>query len=100
MQKSKKGYISNPAIYSCEIVKYLESIIDESGIKYDETINTKISISTKIVITKSTSPNFYISRNFLLITIALLMTVSIYCCFIKYLAKQKHLLLYHSQIAN
>ena len=36
---------------------------------------------------------FYL--HFLLITIALLIAVSIYCCLIKYRAKQKHLLPFH-----
>ena len=40
--------------------------------------------------------NFYILLAFLLITIALLLTVSIYCHLIKYLAKQKHLLLFRN----
>ena len=39
--------------------------------------------------------NFYILLAFLLITIAFVIAVSIYCCFIKYRAKQKHLLLFH-----
>ena len=37
---------------------------------------------------------FYILLAFLLITITLLIAVSVYCCFIKYLAKQKNLLQY------
>ena len=36
--------------------------------------------------------NFYVLRAFLLITMALLIAVCIYCYFIKYPAKQKHLL--------
>ena len=36
--------------------------------------------------------NFYILLAFLLITIALLIAVSIYCCLLKYRAKQKPLL--------
>ena len=40
--------------------------------------------------------NFYILLAFLLITIALLIAVSIYCYLIKYRAKQKHLLPFHT----
>ena len=40
--------------------------------------------------------NLYILLAFLLITIALLITVSIYCYMIKYWARQKHLLPFHS----
>ena len=40
--------------------------------------------------------NFYILLVFLLITIALMIAVSIYCYSIKYRAKQRHLLPFHS----
>ena len=52
------------------------------------------SNSTNTVPTESTSTNFYSLLTFLLLTITLLIAVSIYCCFIKYRAKQKHLLPY------
>ena len=39
--------------------------------------------------------NFYVLVAYLLITISLLIAVSIYCCLIKYRAKQKHSLPFH-----
>ena len=42
--------------------------------------------------TTSKLQNFYILVAFIIITIALLIAFSIYCCLIKYQAKQKHLL--------
>ena len=39
--------------------------------------------------------NFYIFLPFLLNTTALLVAISIYCCLVKYRAKQKHLLPFH-----
>ena len=39
--------------------------------------------------------NFYIFLPFSLNTIALLVAISIYCCLVKYRAKQKHLLPFH-----
>ena len=91
----KKDDICNPATCSCKNGKYLAIIIDDSVITCDEIIETAKYIPTKIVLTNSTSTNFYILLTFLLITISLLIAVSIYCYLIKYRAKQKHLLPYH-----
>ena len=44
--------------------------------------------------------NFYVLLVFLLIAIAFLAAASIYCYVIKYLAKQKHLLPFMTQITN
>ena len=83
----------NPAIYSCENGKYLGRIIDSSVITCNEIIGTIKTVPTKTVLTKITSTSFYILLAFLLTAIALLITISIY--WIKYRAKQKHLLRYH-----
>ena len=71
----KKGYIWNPATFSCENDKYVESIIGDSVITCAETtekaknVPTKItstktaprkSTSIKTVLTKPTSRSFYI----------------------------------------
>ena len=98
----KYGYIWNLDMCSCENGKYLESIIGDSVIMCDEIIDalaksyddTAKSTSTKTVPAESTSTNFYILLTFLLITIALFIAISVYCCFIKYRVKQKHLLPY------
>ena len=74
----KKGCICNPAANSCKNGKYLASIIDNSVLKCDETIETR-----KTAPTKSTLTFFYILLAFLLITKALLIAVSIYCYQIK-----------------
>ena len=61
----QKTYIWNPAIFSCENVKYVGSIIYDLVIKDDEnieetkTVSTK-STSTKAIPAKSYSTNFYI----------------------------------------
>ena len=91
----KKDDICNPATCSCKNGKYLAIIIDDSVITCDEIIETAKYVPTKIVLTNSTSTNFYILLTFLLVTISLLIAVSIYCYLIKYRAKQKHLLPYH-----
>ena len=59
--------------YRCECYvqkKYLASITDDSGITFDEIIETTNTVPTKTVLTKSTSTNFYVLLNFLLITVA------------------------------
>ena len=70
-----------------------DEIIGAEAKSYDEQTNfneKKVACKTQ---------NFYILFEFLLITIALLIVASIYCCLIKYLAKQKHC--YHlTQITN
>ena len=79
-----KKYIWNPATCSWENGKcVLLTIIDDSVIIYDEimeetkTVPTK-STSTKAVLTKCTSINFYLVLVFLLITITLSIAVNIY----------------------
>ena len=71
----QKNYIWNPATYSCENGKYVASIIDDSVVICDETIEETKTVwskrkSIKPVITKCTSTNFYILLALLLITIA------------------------------
>ena len=102
----EKDYIWNLVTCSCENCKYAGSIMDDSVITCGEIIETTITVPTTTVPTKSTSTktvpvtckteNFYILFAFLLITITVLIVVSIYCWFIKYRAKQKHLLAYHN----
>ena len=74
--------------------------MDDSVITCDE-IEEPCKEETKTISTnfnekKATSQNLRILLSFLLITIALLIAVSIYCCLIKYLAKQEHLLPFHN----
>ena len=99
----KKDYIRNHTACICESGQYLASIMDDSTITCDEIIEsydkeTK-TVSTNFNGKKTTckTQNFYILLVFLLIiTIALMIAVSIYCYSIKYWAKQKHLLPFHS----
>ena len=91
----EKGYIWNPATFSCINGKYLARVIDNWVTTCDEIIDT-----TKTVPAKSTSINFYILLTLLLITITLLIAVNFYCYLKIYWAKQKHLLPYTSQITN
>ena len=72
--------------------------MDDSAIMCDE-ITESYNEETKTILTnlneKKTTckmQNLYSLLAFLLITIALLKAVRIYCYFIKYRAKQKHLL--------
>ena len=95
MQERKK-YIQNPAICSYENAKYIASIIDDSGITFDEIIEETKTIPRKRVSTKtfSTSSNgkkvtcktksFHILLIFLLTTIVLLIAFSINCYLRKY----------------
>ena len=96
----KKNYIWNPGTCSCENVKYVISIIDDSVSWCDEIIKETKTVPTETVTAKSTSVIFYILVIFLLITIALLIAFSIYCSFIKYQARQKPLLLCHYNISK
>ena len=75
----QKDYIWNLALCTYEKGKYLESIIDDSMISCDETIEATKTFPTKSVSIKSTSTNFYILLNFLLFTIELLILGRIYC---------------------
>ena len=81
-------------------LKYVASIMDDSGItcdeiteSNDEEIKTILSFNEIDIICKA--HNFFILLVFLLITIALLIAVSVYCYLIEYQAKQKHLLAFH-----
>ena len=72
--------------------------MSKSAIACDEIIES-YNEETKTILTnfnkkKATwkTQNLYILLAFLLITIALLIAVSVYCYFIKYRAKEKHLL--------
>ena len=76
----EKDYILDPATFSCQNVKYLEIIMDDSS-----SWMTKEQILIK---------KFLLT--FFLTTIALLIAVSIYYCLIKYRAKWKHLLPFHN----
>ena len=101
-QICEKDYVRNPATCSCKNGKYLASTIDNSVItseeiigaeakSYDEETKTvTTSLNEKHTICKT--KNFYILLAFLSLTIALLIAVSIYCCLIKYRAKQRHVL--------
>ena len=93
----EKDYIWNPATCNCENEKYLASIIDDSVITYDEIIEETKTIPTNFNETNITSTiqNFCILLVFLSFTISLLI-VSIYCCLIKYWAKQKYLSLFQN----
>ena len=75
----KKSYnVWNPATCNCENGKNSASIIDDSVIMSDETIDKKVpKIKLKIATWKT--QNLYILLEFLLIAIALLIAVSIYC---------------------
>ena len=100
----EKDYVWNTAKYNCENQKYLESIMDNSGIIWDEVIDAgaklsqkedndkKKTIPTNFIKKNVTckTQNFYVLLSFFLIAIALLIAVSFYCYLIKYRAKQKH----------
>ena len=84
----EKDYTWNPATYTCENVKYLASIMDDSAIICDEVIESyrdKTNFNEILM-------NFYILLAFLWITTTLLIAVSIYCYLIKDRAKWKYLL--------
>ena len=72
----------------------LDEIINTTKGILTRTVSPK-TVPTKTIPTKSYSKNLDILLTFLLITIALLIALSIYCYFIKYQAKEKHLLSYH-----
>ena len=59
----------------------------------EETEEVLANFNEKKVVCKT--QNFYILLGFLTIVIPLLIAVSIFCCLIKYRAKQKHLLPFH-----
>ena len=79
--------------------------MDDSVITWDEFIDAEAksfkketetvlaNFNEKKVVCKT--QNFYILLVFLSIIIPLLIAVSIFCCLIKYRAKQKHLLPFH-----
>ena len=78
---------------SCENGKQITSIIENSVITCVRIVDTTKRVPIKTVPAKSTSKNFYILLISLLITMVLVIVVNIYCCFIKYPAKHKYLLL-------
>ena len=92
--------IWNPTTSSCENVKHLASVIDDSMNTCDEIKEETKTAPTNFNVKKVTckTQNVYILLEFLLTTIALLIAVSIYCYLIKHLllikyrAKQKYLL--------
>ena len=89
----EKDYIWNLATWSCENEKYLASVIDDSFITCNETIEETKTIPTnfseKYITSKKKS--FYILLAFLLISNVLLIAASIDCHLIKYQVKQKRL---------
>ena len=91
-----KVYIWNPATCSCKNGKYLATVIDDSVITCDKTIDVeetrtvRTNFNEKNAIFKTKS--CYIFLFFLLMAIALFIVVSIYCYLTKYKAKQKDLL--------
>ena len=110
----EKDHVVNPVTCSCENGNYLANIMDDSAISCDEVkdvgeeAKSNVEAKTSGEKTKTITTNFnekkatgktqnlYILFAFLLITIALLIDVSIYCYLIKYQAKQKQLLPFHS----
>ena len=92
-----KDYVWNPATCNCEHGKYLASIVGDSAITCDEIIESydetkTIPTNFNEEKTSCKTQKCYILLAFLSITIALLIDVCIYCYFIKYWAKQNHLL--------
>ena len=109
----EKDYIWNLSTCTCKNDKYLGSMIVDSVVICDEVIELTKAVPTKTFPTKAINTKtfsiktltnfdrkkvaykietFYILPAFLLITISLLIIVSIYCCLIKRLSKQEHLL--------
>ena len=80
--------------------------MDNSAVICDDVIDAKAKASNEETSTIPTNfnekkatyktQNFYILLPLLLITIVLLIAVSIFCCLIKYQAKQKHLSAFHN----
>ena len=60
----KKYYTWNPTTFSCENGKYLGSVIGDSEIRCDETINAADSVSTNLMSTASTNVTITASINF------------------------------------
>ena len=77
---AKNIYIRNPRTCTCENVRYLESIIDDSVVTCDEIIDALRSELINFNDQKATCKmkNFYILLTVLLIIILLLITVAIY----------------------
>ena len=73
------------SVIICDEVIDAEAKSNDEAKSYDETNFNEDKTTCK-------TQNFYILLAFLLVTIALLIAVSIYCYFIKYQAKQRHLL--------
>ena len=85
----EKIYIWNPSTCTCENGKYSASIIGDSVIIYDETIEATISRRNIAI------RNFNSLLTFLIFTIAVLIVVSVYCHFIKHQSKQNQLLTHY-----
>ena len=72
-----------------------EEIVDiEAKQNVEVTKTFRVNFNKKKITYKT--QNFYSSLTFILTTIALLIAISIYCYLIKYLAKRKYLLTFHS----
>ena len=97
----EEDYVWNSVICSCENNKHLAGIMDNSAIICHEVIDADAEgksndeaktndIGTNFNEKKATckTQKFYISLAFLIVTIELLIIVIIYCCLIKYRAKQ------------
>ena len=99
----KKDYALNPRICSCQYVKYLETIINDLVVAYDEIIDPLRPEPTKTMQTifkrrrgTCKMKNFYILLAFSLINILLLITVGSFYYYqhVKHRSKQKKILLY------
>ena len=88
----ENDYAWSPATCNCKNGKYLANIMDNSTIIFDKVIDSydeEIKTIQQILIKKvnSKTQSFYILLVFLLIIIVLFIAASIYCCLIKYHAK-------------
>ena len=91
----EKGCILNPATCNCENGQYLASSMDDSAIECDKINEGEWKTVTKTFNDKNAickTKNFYILLVFLLIAMTFLIAFSMYCCLIRYKAKQKNLL--------
>ena len=89
------GCIWNSATFNCENGQYLASIIDDSAIACDKINEREWKTVTKTFNDKNAickTKSFYILLDFLLIAMTFLIAFSMYCCLIRYKAKQKKLL--------
>ena len=102
----EKDHIWNHNTCSCENGKYLERVMDDSVNTCHEIIESydeeRKTIPTNFNRKKANfkMKNVYILLVFLVSTIALLIAVTIYCYPIKYRAKQKYSLPFHSKLTH